>query len=33
MVEVIDDAEYVDVSDTGPIDIDKELGFSDAESN
>ena len=32
MVEVIDDAEYVDVSDDD-IDIDKELGLTSAESN
>ena len=32
MVEVIDDAEYVDVSDDD-IDIDKELGLTSVESN
>ena len=32
MVEVIDDAEYVDVSDDD-IDVDKELGLTSAESN
>tara|TARA_R110002020_G_C16061322_1_gene755467 strand:- start:194 stop:796 length:603 start_codon:yes stop_codon:yes gene_type:complete len=28
MVEIVDDAEYEDVTDTGPIDVDKELGLT-----
>tara|TARA_R100000654_G_scaffold30273_1_gene55010 strand:- start:143 stop:754 length:612 start_codon:yes stop_codon:yes gene_type:complete len=33
MVEVIDDIDYEDVTDDGPIDVDKELGLSNVESN
>ena len=33
MVEVIDDTDYEDVTDDGPIDVDKELGLSNVESN
>ena len=29
MVEIVDDAEYEDVTDDGPIDVDKELGLTD----
>ena len=33
MVEVIDDIDYEDITDDGPIDVDKELGLSNVESN